>query len=104
MVTRPNKKESNPMAFEVKPNTGSLFRAEKDKETDRDYSGQANIGGELFWVSGYLKTSKNGKKYLDLRCDARRHLTGTSLPTNGKASSAAGSGLNPVALLVPRAG
>ena len=41
--------------------------AEQEKETDRDYSGQARINGELFWVSGYLKESKNGKKYLDLR-------------------------------------
>jgi hypothetical protein len=56
------------MAFEVKPDTGSLFRVpEKDKPEDRDYSGQANIGGELYWVSGWVKESKQGKKYLALK-------------------------------------
>ncbi len=54
-------------AFEVKPETGSLFKAEKSKPDDRDYSGQANIGGELHWVSGWVAETKAGKKYLKLR-------------------------------------
>jgi hypothetical protein len=79
---RPNKeKGKSPMAFEIKPNTGSIFRCpEKEKETDRDYSGQANIGGELFWVSGYVKTSKNGKKYLDLRYKPQAEKVDRSRP------------------------
>jgi hypothetical protein len=54
--------------FQSKPNTGALFRnMEKAKETDRDYSGSINIGGTSeFWLSGYLKVSKAGTKYLSL--------------------------------------
>jgi hypothetical protein len=33
-------------------NRGVLFRAEKEKETDRDYSGSINIDGSEFWLSG----------------------------------------------------
>ena len=58
-------------AFEVKELTGSLFRAEKDKPDDRDYSGQCRIGDELFWVSGYVAETKQGKKYLKLRFKAQ---------------------------------
>jgi hypothetical protein len=55
------------MAFELKPNRGSLFKnEEKSNEEDRDYSGQLNVEGRLFWVSGYINTTKAGRKYLSL--------------------------------------
>jgi hypothetical protein len=47
-------------------NRGALFREEKQKETDRDYSGSINIGGTEYWLSGWVKTSKKGAKYLSL--------------------------------------
>jgi hypothetical protein len=55
------------MAYEIKELTGSLFRADKEEPEDRDYSGQARISGELYWVSGYVRESKQGKKYLGLK-------------------------------------
>ena len=54
------------MAFELKPNRGSLWREEKTRDEDRDYSGQLNVEGRLFWVSGYINETKAGKKYLAL--------------------------------------
>jgi hypothetical protein len=47
-------------------NRGALFREEKQKEGDRDYSGTINIGGTEYWLSGWIKTSKKGTKYLSL--------------------------------------
>jgi hypothetical protein len=47
-------------------NRGALFREQKEKETDRDYSGTINIGGVEYWLSGWVKTSKKGTKYLSL--------------------------------------
>jgi hypothetical protein len=47
-------------------NRGALFREEKQKETDRDYAGTINIGGVEYWLSGWVKTSKKGAKYLSL--------------------------------------
>ena len=48
-------------------NRGVLFREEKKSEpADRDYSGSINIAGVEYWLSGWIKTSKNGRKYLSL--------------------------------------
>jgi hypothetical protein len=47
-------------------NRGALFREQKEKETDRDYSGTINVGGVEYWLSGWVKTSKKGAKYLSL--------------------------------------
>jgi hypothetical protein len=69
------------MAFEVKELSGSLFRnLDKAKPDDRDYSGQARINGELFWISAYVRESKNGKKYLDLRYKPQAEKVDRSRP------------------------
>lgn len=49
-------------------NKGVLFREEqKEKETDRDYSGSININGTEFWLSGWIKVGKKtNKKFLSL--------------------------------------
>lgn len=45
-------------------NRWTLFRNEnKNKETDCDYSGTVNIDGQEFWLNGWLKESKEGKKF-----------------------------------------
>lgn len=57
------------MAFEHKPNRGSLFKnADKQSDTDRDYSGTALIDGPPgeYWVSGWVQETSSGKKYLSL--------------------------------------
>lgn len=48
-------------------NSGALFRNDKAKDTDRDYSGTLNVGGSEYWVSGWQRQAKSGKKYLALK-------------------------------------
>jgi len=50
-------------------NRGSLFRNDDkrpDDDKDRDYSGSINIEGTEYWLSGWIKTSNNGRKFLSL--------------------------------------
>jgi hypothetical protein len=48
-------------------NRGVLFREEKKSEpADRDYSGSININGTEYWLSGWVKASKKGSKFLSL--------------------------------------
>jgi hypothetical protein len=50
-------------------NRGALFRNE-DKDPndnkDRGYNGSLNVEGTEYWLSGYVRTSKNGRKFLSL--------------------------------------
>lgn len=47
---------------------GALFKnQDKSKPVDRDYGGELNIDGTLYWVSAWLRTAKkSGTKYLAL--------------------------------------
>jgi uncharacterized protein (DUF736 family) len=55
------------MAYEQKDNTGSLFaNTEKRSENFPDYSGSVRIEGADWWISGWRKTSKDGKTFLSL--------------------------------------
>lgn len=55
------------MAYEIKPNTGSLFQnKEKRSENFPDYSGSLNIDGRDWWISGWKRASKDGKTFLSL--------------------------------------
>lgn len=56
------------MAYEVKPNTGSLFRNTK-KETDShpDYNGNGVIDGTEYWFSAWINEAKDGSKYMSLK-------------------------------------
>ena len=56
------------MAYEMKDNTGSLFRNEK-KETDShpDHTGKVKIGGVEYWVSAWINESKSGQKYFGMK-------------------------------------
>jgi len=55
------------MAWTHKEGRGSIFRNEdKSDDKDRDYSGQLNVEGRMFWVSGYIAETKTGKKFLNL--------------------------------------
>jgi uncharacterized protein (DUF736 family) len=48
-------------------NTGALFKNE-DKESEKhpDYRGPLNVDGREFWISGWLKISRKGTKYMSL--------------------------------------
>ena len=73
------------MAYEINENTGSLFVNEK-KETDNhpDRQGSALIEGVEYWVSGWLKKSKEGKPWLSLSFRPKVRLAGP-LVTRGNA-------------------
>jgi hypothetical protein len=46
---------------------GALFKNnDKTEETHPDYRGNINVDGAEFWLSAWLKTSKNGMKYMSL--------------------------------------
>jgi len=50
-------------------NKGALFRnddKDPNDDKDRDYSGSIDVEGTEYWISGWVRTSKNGKKYLSL--------------------------------------
>lgn len=48
-------------------NRGSLFKNDKkESETHPDYKGQINVNGEEFWINAWLKTSKQGTKFMSL--------------------------------------
>jgi hypothetical protein len=55
-------------------NRGALFRnddKDPNDDRDRDYNGTLDIEGTEYWVSGWVKTSKAGKKYLSLSVKAK---------------------------------
>jgi uncharacterized protein (DUF736 family) len=56
------------MAYEMKDNSGSLFKNER-KETDShpDYKGSALIGGVEHWLDAWINTAKDGSKYMSLK-------------------------------------
>jgi hypothetical protein len=48
-------------------NAGALFKnSEKENENHPDYRGSINVAGVEFWISGWLKTSKKGLKFMSL--------------------------------------
>lgn len=55
------------MAYETKDNTGSLFRnSRKESERHPDYNGSVRIDGHDYWISGWLRDTKDGQKYFSL--------------------------------------
>jgi len=48
-------------------NRGALFRNEqKEQPNHADYNGSININGVDYWLNGWAKISKAGKKFLSL--------------------------------------
>lgn len=48
-------------------NTGALFSNKKTKDTQPDYKGKVNINGVDYELAGWIKTSENAGKYLQLK-------------------------------------
>ena len=60
-------------------NRGAIFKNDnKVKDSDRDYSGSIEIEGRKYWLSGWIKTSKAGQKYLSLSVKPKEEKTSTS--------------------------
>lgn len=53
-------------------NSGALFKNErKETENQPDYTGSVNVEGTEFWLSGWIKESKAGKKFMSLSVRAK---------------------------------
>ena len=48
-------------------NRGALFKnTDKQQESHPDYKGSLNVAEDDYWINAWLKTSKDGKKYMSL--------------------------------------
>jgi len=78
------------MAYEQKPNSGSLFRVEdKKSDTHADYNGSALIDGVEYWIDGWVNEFKSGdkagKKYLSVKFKPKQQSRGSSQQSGGQA-------------------
>ncbi len=56
------------MAYEQKPNTGSLFKsAKKTSDSHPTHAGTINIDGVEYWLNGWVNETKKGEKYFSLK-------------------------------------
>ena len=56
------------MSYEIKDNSGSLFRNERKEPGSKqpDYSGTVKVNGAELQIAAWLKEAKSGKKYMSL--------------------------------------
>lgn len=60
------------MAYEMKPDSGSLFKNERrEKDTHAHAKGTALIGGVEYWVDAWTNEAKDGSKYQSLKFKAK---------------------------------
>jgi hypothetical protein len=73
------------MAYEQKDLEGSLFRNDDKEEGSKhpDYKGSATINGVQYWLSSWLNTGKNGKKYMQIRFKAKEDRAQSAAPKGG---------------------
>ena len=49
-------------------NSGTLFKNDKKaKDTDPAYKGQINVEGKEYWMSSWVKTSKQGASFMSIK-------------------------------------
>ncbi len=55
------------MAYEIKPNTGSIFKNfKKQTEKQPDFRGECLINGVAMWVSAWKNADKNNNAWFSL--------------------------------------
>lgn len=60
------------MAYEQKPDTGSLFvNDRREKDSQPNAKGTALIGGIQYWVSAWTNETKGGQKYQSLKFERK---------------------------------
>jgi uncharacterized protein (DUF736 family) len=66
------------MAYEMKPNTGSLFKNDrKEADSHPDYKGTALIDGlGECWLDAWINTAKDGSKYMSLKLKPKQASSG----------------------------
>ena len=51
---------------------GALFKNDrKEKDTHPDYKGSCEIDGDEYWISAWIKSSKEGKKFMSLSFESK---------------------------------
>lgn len=74
------------MAYEQRDNQGSLFKNDKKAEPNHaDYTGSIMVGGVEYWLNGWVKETKDGKKYFSL--STKPKSGGGSKPATKKQSA-----------------
>jgi hypothetical protein len=56
------------MAYEMRENSGSVFKNDRKREgkKDADYTGSINVDGVDYWINGWLKKSEGKPSWLSL--------------------------------------
>lgn len=60
------------MAFEHKEGQGTLFRNEKQNDRQPNFKGTINIGGVIYEIAAWEKTSQRGGTFLSLQASLPR--------------------------------
>ncbi len=61
------------MAEYSNDNRGVLFKNEKKSDNHPDYKGRIDIDGKEYWLSAWIKKSKDGRTYMSLSRGDRIH-------------------------------
>ena len=73
------------MAFEQRELNGSMFKNDKKTQPNHpDYRGDVKVEGKLYWMSGWIKETKDGAKFLSISLtlkDDNPVTRPTTLPT-----------------------
>jgi len=96
------------MAYEKKDNSGALFKNDKkEKDTHPDYRGDIKIDGVEYWLSAWIKPTKNGTKFMSLSAQVKdgQFSNGapkaSQAPQKSNAKATQGSGFDDVSDDVP---
>lgn len=77
------------MPYEQRDDSGSIFQNDrKTKEEQPGWKGSARIGGVDYWVSGWVKQTQDGKKWVSLAFQEKQPKPEPT-PKDCKASMAA---------------
>lgn len=77
------------MAYEQKPNTGSLFKNDrKESDTHADYRGSALIDGVDHWLDAWINESSSGVKYMSLKFKPKDQAGGSTQRPRSQPASA----------------
>lgn len=76
------------MAYEMKPNTGSLFKNDrKEADAHPDYKGTALIDGlGECWLDAWINTANNGQKYMSLKIKRKEPAGAHGAPVQSSAN------------------
>lgn len=68
-------------------NRGAFFK-ELEKKSDKhpDYKGTLNVGGVDYWLSGWIKESQAGKKFMSLSVEAKQAPSAAPAPAPARSA------------------